>query len=410
MGKLTTLALLLLAPLCAHPQETVKLKPLIKAAKTAIKDNKGQEAAEENLIAVVDSQSVTNEQRSQIYYLCGELQRSVNSQENLKLYLKQEYDTTKLFSTILKMHEYAIMCDSVERATSTKYKYRSKGRNTLLKHRGNLLSGGKYLLKNDRCADAYPYFDMYLRVPDEPMMENDSYLRADTLLTRVAYWATIAAYNAKRPLDALKHIDLAISGADEHLAASLYEYKTKCYQDVGDTASWFSTFVYGVRHYPAHDYFYLHLMDFYDRRGMYDAGIALSDSIIDAVGDRDIYWNGKSQMYLGKAEYDSCIVCADKATELDSVYVDAYYNKGIAYLNKALIFSKTMDTDVRSSTGRRDIVRLRGMYQCAREPVERVRALAPEDKNKWAKMLYVIYLHLNLGDEFAEIEELLNEE
>ncbi len=401
---------LLLASSHVCSQEHIRLKPLLKAAKEAVKNSSNQESNEASLLAVMDSSEVNDGQRAQIYYLCGELQRTVNEQENLKLYLKQEYDTLKLFSTILKMHEYAISCDSVERVVGKKFHYRSKGRNTLLMHRTNLLNGGKYLLKNNHNAEAYPYFDMYLRVPYEPMMERDAYLREDTLLPRVAYWATIAAYRAEHHEDALKHIDLAMEGADRQLAASLCEYKTNCYKATGDTAAWLSAFAYGVRHYPEHDYFYLRLMDYYNRVGMYDTGIALSDSIIDALGSRDIYWYGKSQMYLGKAEYDSCIVCSNNAIALDSTFVDAYYNKGVALLNEAIVFGKTMDTDVRSTTGKRDRVRLRGLYQYAREPMEMVRALAPDEKEKWAQPLYTIYLNLNLGDEFAEIEKILNEE
>ncbi len=408
MQKLLTILLLTL-PALAQGQE-MKLKPLLKAAKEAVKNSSGQDAAEEGLLQVVDSQAVTREQREQIYYLCEELQRTQNEQENLKLYLKQPYDTLKFFSTILKMHQYALQCDSVGRADGHKPKYSGKSRSMMLKERDNLLSGGKYLLRAGEYADAFPYFDMYLRVPYEPMMGKDSTrLRADTLLTRVAYWATIAAYRADEPENALKYIDLAIDGADRRTAASLYEYKTNCYRDIGDTVAWYNTFIQGVRRFPAYNYFYLHLMDYFDKHGLYDDGIALSDSIIGVVGDRDIYWYGKSQMYLGKTDYDSTIVCANNAIALDSTFADAYYNKGVAYLNKAITFSKSMDTDVKSSKGKQDRTTLAGLYQYAREPMEMVRALDPEEKEKWARSLYVIYLNLNLGNEFAEIERVLDE-
>ncbi len=400
--------LLLMLPAFAQGQE-LKLKPLLKAAKTAVKESKGQDAAQTALLAVVDSQAVTGQERAQIYYLCEELQRTLNEQENLKLYLKQPYDTLTFFSTILSMHQFALACDSVERTLAKKPKYRSKGRSMMLRQRDNLLSGGKWLLRGAEYADAFPYFDMYLRVPYEPIMEKDTLLRADTLLPKVAYWATIAAYRAGEPRNALKHIDLATEGADPQTAASLCEYKTNCYRDIGDTTAWYRTFIEGVRRFPAYDYFYLHLMDYFDKRGLYDMGISLSDSIMEVLGERDIYWYGKSQMYLGKADYDNAILCADRTIELDHLFTDAYYNKGVAYLNKAILFSRTMDNDVRSSKGKQDKATLTGFYQYAREPMEMVRALAPNDKEKWARSLYVIYLNLNLGDEFAEIGRVLDE-
>ncbi len=403
--------LVLMFSLAARADGQLKVKPLLKAAKTAVKNASGQDAALKNLVAVADSDAVTDAQRAQIYYLCGELQRSLNDQENLKLYLKQKYDTLKFFSTILEMHQYILKCDSVERTLGKGFKYRSKGRGTLMAFRANLLNGGKYLLKNGKDSDAFPYFDMYLRVPGEPIMAKDSaMLLADTLLTRTAFLATVAAYRYNSPQDALKHIDLAIAGADSAMKMSLTEHKANCLQMTGDSAGWFATLISGVRQYPRHDYFYLHLIDYYNAKGLYDAGLFLSDSIMRALGDRPVYWFGKSQMFLGKAEYDSCIVCSDRVIALDSTFVDAYYNKGVAYLNEAIIFSRTMDRDMTSPVGKRDRARLRGLYLYAREPMEKVRALAPDDKQRWGRLLYAIYLNLNLGDEFAEIEKLLNEE
>ncbi len=409
--KYSLVILALLFSVAARADGQLKVKPLLKAAKTAVKNASGQDAALKNLVAVVDSDEVTGEQRAQIYYLCAELQRSLNDQENLKLYLKQKYDTLTFFSTILEMHRYTLKCDSVERALGKGFKYRGKGRGKLLAFRTNLLNGGKYLLKNGKNADAFPYFDMYLRVPREPMMAKDStQLLADTLLTHAAFLATLAAYRYNSPTDALKHIDLAISGADTLMKMSLTEHKANCLQMTGDSAGWFATLISGVRQYPKHDYFYLHLIDYYNAKGLYDAGIFLSDSIMKALGDRSVYWFGKSQMFLGKAEYDSCVVCSDRVIALDSTFVDAYYNKGVAYLNEAIILSKAMDRDVTSTTGKRDRARLRGLYQYAREPIEKVRELAPDDKQRWGRLLYAIYLNLNLGEEFAEIEQILNEE
>ena len=394
----------------AFPGETLKLKPLIKAAKAAVKNNKGQEAAEKNLMDVVSRPEVTSEQRADIYFLGEELQRSMNDQENLKLYLKQPYDTLRFFSTILRMHEYLLQCDSVERGLERKFVYRNKGRHLLAAYRGNLLNGGKFLMKKGKSAEAYPYFDMYLRVPEEPMFEYDSTLKTDTLLPKVAYWATIAAYNANDARKAMRYMPQAIEGGDAALRASLTEYKANCCLALNDSSYWLSTLKEGVMNYPTHDYFYLHLMDFYDKCDSLDAGIALSDTLLGMVGSRDIYWYGKSRMYLRQGNYEECIASADSTLAHDSTFVDAYYNKGISYLNQAIAFSKTISSNVRSAKAKRDHAMLKGLYQFAREPLEKVRALSPEDKKRWASPLYTIYLNLNLGEEFAEIETILNEE
>ena len=39
--------------------------------------------------------------------------------------------------------------------------------------------------------------------------------------------------------------------------------------------------------------------------------------------------------------------------------------------------------------------------------MERYRLLKPEEKDKWAAALYNIYLNLNMGREFQEIDRML---
>lgn len=390
----------------------VKYKTLLSEAKAAIKNSKNQANAEKNLLAVVNREDITKAQRAEIYYMAEELERSQQSEENMKLYLKQSYDTIKFFSTILKMHEYLLTCDSIESTPDdrgvVKYKYRYKSRDLLKTYRPNLLNGGKFLLKRNKYRDAFPYFDMYLKTSQSPFFEYYSSIREDTLLPRVAYWATVSAYNDNQPRLALRHIDQAIAGTNDSLRVSLQEYKVRCFEALGDSSSWVENLVEGTRLYPQHDYFFLHLMDVYADQKRYDDGLALCDTMLTRVGNRSIYWLGKSQMHLGQFDYDTCIEDADQAIACDSLMADAYYNKGIAYLNKAVLFAETACNDIRNPKCRQDRKTLQELYSKARGPMEQVRHLLPDDAKRWASPLYRIYLNLNMGKEFAEMEKILN--
>jgi hypothetical protein len=50
---------------------------------------------------------------------------------------------------------------------------------------------------------------------------------------------------------------------------------------------------------------------------------------------------------------------------------------------------------------------IRQLYQKALPYMERYRALAPQEKDKWAAALYNIYLKLNMGKQFEEIDQML---
>ncbi len=401
----------------AQDQEPVKIKTLLKNAKAAIKSNRDQANYEQALLtnneqALLDAlgrNDVEDKDRLTMLFLCSELNRSINEQENLKLYLKQPYDTLKFFSSILKINQYLLCCDSLEQKINKGEKYRKNASNLILTYRNNLLNGGKYLLKKGQPKEAFGYFDMYLRHTREPMFANQLTVQSDTLLPRVSYWATIAANNSSQPHQVLCHIDNAIAGADSVLRISLCEYKVKTLQAIGDTAAILSTLQQAVKNYPEHDNFFLYLTEHYLNTDSTTLGLQLCDSLIQHVGSRSIYWYIKSRLYLDVHDYDNCIYNADMAIKLDSTLADAYYNKGLAYFNKAIEFSHTIPLTGNPNRQKQDRVKLRGLYQYARKPIEQYRVLRPQDKSKWASLLYTIYLNLNLEKEFTEIERIINE-
>ena len=94
--------------------------------------------------------------------------------------------------------------------------------------------------------------------------------------------------------------------------------------------------------------------------------------------------------------YDECIALSDSLISMNDSLPDPYYNAGTAYLNKALKLHPL-----------RQKKQLRQVYQKARPYMERYRQLAPDQQRKWGPVLYRIYLNLNMGRQFDEIDQLL---
>ena len=53
--------------------------------------------------------------------------------------------------------------------------------------------------------------------------------------------------------------------------------------------------------------------------------------------------------------------------------------------------------------------RLTQLYTQARQPMEKYRMLVPKDQKRWAPALYRIYLNLNLGQQFEDIDRLMKQ-
>ena len=140
--------------------------------------------------------------------------------------------------------------------------------------------------------------------------------------------------------------------------------------------------------------------------------IKIKEEIIDLLYKAEIDKFDKTELMINLTKildnYDECIAYADSTIALQNDFVDAWYNKGIAYLNKAVISQEVSTKDTKNPDYVTDKLRTQEFYRQARPCMEMVRKLQPDRQERWASPLYRIYLNLNLGDEFSEIERLLN--
>ena len=266
------------------------------------------------------------------------------------------------------------------------------------KHRKNLLNGGIFQMKKKAYPVAFDYMDAYLKTNRNPK---------DTIIPRVSYWATICAYNAKNPVNTRRYIDAAITWADSVQKPVLQEYKARTYVWQNDEKNWLNELNTGVKLYPEHDYFFLNLLDWYNTHHQYDQGLALADSLLDVHHEKPLFWYAKSLLSLGKEDYQNCIQFSDSCIIRDKNYADAYYNKGLSFCNLALIAQQDACNDLKDPKCIEDRRIIQSLYQSARPCMEKVRQLQPENSARWASPLYRIYLNLNMGKEFDEIDAVL---
>jgi len=80
---------------------------------------------------------------------------------------------------------------------------------------------------------------------------------------------------------------------------------------------------------------------------------------------------------------------------------DPYYNAGICYFNMAV------EQDKSSQTSRKVREQVDANYRKALPYLVKYRKLQPDEQSKWAFPLYTIYLNLNMGKEFDEIDKIM---
>ena len=396
MKKLHALALLFLIILtpCCYAQ-----KKEISQAKTIVKSGKNLAQAEQQMRKLLKDS--INQKNIKVWVILTEAVRGQYLAGNERMYLRQQQDTAALFKLALKMFGDYQSLDSVDALPDKKgrvhLKYRNSNSAFLNIYRPNLYNGGVYFLRKQNYKEAFSMIDAFLDCQRQPLFENYHYER-DTLNRTAAFWTVLCGYQTGDHEMALKYKDLALQ--DTLHLESCFQYLAEIYKQQGDKQNYEWSLVKGFECNPSSSYFFPRLIDYYNTSNQTERAMTIVNEALQTNDSSELFLFAKSNLLLNQGDYDECIAICDTLIARNDTLADAYYNAGVAYVNKAFLLEKGK-VDVKQ---RREI---RQLYQKALPYMERYRALAPLEKDKWAAALYNIYLKLNMGKQFEEIDQML---
>ena len=396
MKKLHALALLFLIILtpCCYAQ-----KKEISQAQTIVKSGKNLAQAEQQMRKLLKDS--INQKNIKVWVILTEAVRGQYLAGNERMYLRQQQDTAALFKLALKMFGDYQSLDSVDALPDKKgrvhLKYRNSNSAFLNIYRPNLYNGGVYFLRKQNYKEAFSMIDAFLDCQRQPLFENYHYER-DTLNRTAAFWTVLCGYQTGDHEMALKYKDLALQ--DTLHLESCFQYLAEIYKQQGDKPNYEWSLVKGFECNPSSSYFFPRLIDYYNTSNQTERAMTIVNDALQTNDSSELFLFAKSNLLLNQGNYDECIAICDTLITRNDSLADAYYNAGVAYVNKAFLLEKGK-VDVKQ---RREI---RQLYQKALPYMERYRALAPQEKDKWAAALYNIYLKLNMGKQFEEIDQML---
>ena len=396
MKKLHALALLFLIILtpCCYAQ-----KKEISQAQTIVKSGKNLAQAEQQMRKLLKDS--INQKNIKVWVILTEAVRGQYLAGNERMYLRQQQDTAALFKLALKMFGDYQSLDSVDALPDKKgrvhLKYRNSNSAFLNIYRPNLYNGGVYFLRKQNYKEAFSMIDAFLDCQRQPLFENYHYER-DTLNRTAAFWTVLCGYQTGDHEMALKYKDLALQ--DTLHLESCFQYLAEIYKQQGDKPNYEWSLVKGFECNPSSSYFFPRLIDYYNTSNQTERAMTIVNEALQTNDSSELFLFAKSNLLLNQGDYDECIAICDTLITRNDSLADAYYNAGVAYVNKAFLLEKGK-VDIKQ---RREI---RQLYQKALPYMERYRALAPQEKDKWAAALYNIYLKLNMGKQFEEIDQML---
>lgn len=408
MKKQQILLLLLLAMITpclqAQKKELSQARSYIKSAKNKSYDKAASDYDKADRLMAGLLKDTANRANEKIYDTWLESVVGLYECANEKLYLKQKYDTASFFNLTRRLYAIAETLDSLDAQPDKKGRikldYRKDNAETLNQLRPNLYFGGTFHIRKGQYADAYDYFHHYLDAAVQPLFTGYDYLKSDSLMPQAAYWATMCGNKLNDAARTLKYSEMA--KRDEKKRAFTLQYICEAYQLLKDDVRYVSTLHEGFDSYPESPYFFPRLADYYTAASRPDTVLVLAEKGLEVNPDHTLFLLAKSLALLNLERYPECIAVSQRMIEVNDKLPEPYFNVATCYLNEALALEQLNEP-------RKYRTQLTKLYQQARPYMEQYRQLQPSDQQRWAPALYRIYLNLNMGKQFEEIDQLMRQ-
>jgi hypothetical protein len=395
-----TLLLLAVTPCLTLAQKTKvnSVRQDLSQARTYIKNrNKNYDKAEQLMNGLLKDSA--NRDNKHIYQVLLESVKGQYDQANERLYLKQKQDTAAFFNLARRMFTVAFTLDSLDMRPDKKGRvnpeYRTKYSSMLNTYRPNIFNGGTFFVRKANWKEAFTFMDTYIDCARQPLFSAHNYHETDKRLADAAYWATYSGYKQHDADMTLRHGSLALK--DTAHADFTLQFMAEAYRWKNDDSSYIKTLEEGFRRYPQFTYFFPHLADAYNETRQYEKALALADSALQVCDTCELFLFAKSSALLRMEQWEESVRYSRLAMTRNDSLPEPYFNAGMAYVKMA----DQLDAN-------KDKKKYKDYYQRARTYMEYYRMLMPKEQEKWAPLLYRIYLNLNLGKQFDEIDKLLN--
>jgi hypothetical protein len=376
-------------------------KKEINTAIDNLKANKDLDKVESSMTTLLkDSSNIRNEK---IWNLLFESLKKQYEAGNEKLYLKQKYDTASLFNIASRMFSLMTRYDSIEaepdKNGKVKLKMRKQNSNTLNSLRPNLFNGGIYFIRKQNYSNAYTLLNQYVNAAEMPIFKAYNYSEKDNNLPKAAYWAAYCGFKLKNPQMVLSNTYLALKDKEHY--ESMMQYLAATYMLENDTTRSIETLEEGFALYPKSEYFFSHLMEYYSKKSNWEKATVLTNRAIKADSTNLRAWVAKGTILINTGDYENSFRISQSIIRKDSTLEEAWLNAGLAKYNQGV----NKEHDCNNFKQKRQQVL--SYYKEALPYLEKYRNMCPNNADKWAMPLYSIYLNLNMGKQFDEIDELI---
>jgi tetratricopeptide (TPR) repeat protein len=373
-----------------------------------VKDAKSQKSKPEEAAKILEPALTHPETATdpETWKLAGDLQNSIFSAENMKMYIPGgQADTVKYYNSLVNMFEYYVKCDEAEQAKVAsgdpkykKLKYRKKDADILKGVRGNLINAGADSYNKSDYEGALKYFGMYVDAVDLPLFSDDASIKADTLTALYANYATMAAAMVKNNDKVLKYGNIGKADETEGWRSLMYMAETYS-KELKDTVKWVEVLEEGMQRFPDQDFFVGNIMDYYITNGKVDDALSKINQLL-ATNETPYYLYVQGVLLYEKKQYDDAVNSFNKIiAKNENLVPEATAKIGDCYFFQAqVIVEENAQLNVDDPKYSSNDDQIKALYEKAKPYYEKAKELAPDNKQLWGNYLLNIYWKLNRGE------------
>ncbi len=336
-----------------------------------------------------------------------EANKALNDAENTKIYLKTKYDTLSFFSTTHQLVKEALLLDSIETQRqdieSKKPKQKHMTAELIQKYYPNLQAAARYYYHKKNYKECLVYLRNCLDIPQSPLAQQAQLKLTDENKQTCATLYLLSAYYAKNFAETHRYETLLVP--DSTASELVLKYYTLTASEEKDKEAFEKYALRGWISYPKQPFFFTHLVDYYNKGKQYAQTLTIAKKQQQLGELKELAYMAQCIAYFETSQYDSCITKCTQLLQCDTTQAEAHYYLGVSYVT--LADKMQMPERLSSKAYRQALEQRQSFYKKAEPELETYRARKPEAKEQWAPLLYKVYLALNRGSKFAEIERML---
>ncbi len=383
------------------PTASAAQKKQIASAKENVKKGSNLENAEQTMASLLKDS--TNRHNTKIWQVMFDALKKQYEQGNEKIYLKQNYDTANLFNIASRMFQQMEAFDSIDALPDEKGRVkptmRKENAAILNRLRPNLLSGGHYFVRKKKYEDAYRLFDQYVDAARQPLFAAYRYNEKDTTIAEASYWAVYCAYKLEDSQKTLHHTYQALKDKEHY--EMMLQYLSETYKRDADTSRYMKALNEGFQKFPKSLFFYSHLIEYYSQAAQWHDALTLTDRALSTDSTNQYFWQTKGTILLNMGDFAQCFDISQRLIQNNDSLPEIWLNAGLSKFNMGVSLDKTVQLSAKQRNA------ILNYYKDALPYLEKYRSMRPDRKDKWALPLYTIYLNLNMGEKFDEIDKLM---